>query len=147
MDKTIVKNTLIELQENIINELQEQVETVHTMVDIDEEMTHDPEDYSHQYESKEIEEMVKIQLNRAKIGLDHLKSIDFDAKDSVCSGAVVFTDKMKFFIGFATVPFDIDEHHIVGISLGSPIYPMMAEKKVGDKFSFSGRDYKIEAIY
>jgi hypothetical protein len=147
MNKDTVKEKLFVLQETIIAELQEQVDTVHTMVDIDEEQTHDPEDYSHQFESNELEQMVKVQLNRAKGGLVQLNGIDFEAKNTVTSGALVFTNKMKFFIGFATVPFDIEGHHIVGISFNSPIYPMMADKKTGDSFSFSGINYTIESIY
>lgn len=147
MNKTAVKEALFNSQEKIIAELKDQVDTVHTMVDIDEEMTHDPEDYSHQYESNEMEHMVKVQLNRAKGGLQQLKGIDFNPKNTVTSGAVVITNKMKFFIGFATVPFDVNGDHIVGISLNSPIYPIMAGKKSGETFSFSGVDYTIDSIY
>jgi hypothetical protein len=147
MNKETVRETMLSHQQEIINELSEQISTVHTMVDIDEEMTHDPEDYSHQFESNEIEQLIKVQLNKAKSGLQHLESIDFGPKNTVTAGALVKTNKMKFFIGFPTVPFDAGEDHIVGISLGSPIYPMMANKKVGDSFTFSGNEYNIESIY
>lgn len=147
MNKSAIKETMIAHQEEIINELVEKVDTVHTMSDIDEEETHDPEDFSHQFEAGEMEQLIKVQLNKAKSALDFLKSIDFGPKNTVTSGAVVKTNKMKFFIGFSTVPFDVNDDHIVGISLSSPIYPIMANKKVGDNFTFSGIDYNIEAIY
>ena len=89
---------------------------------------------------------MKVQLNKAKRSLDLLNSIDFSPKTSVESGAYVKTNKFNFFIGFATVPFDVDGKHIVGISMESPICPIMLGKKVGDQFSFSGVDYEIEKI-
>lgn len=147
MNKEAVQAELIAIQKNIIKELQQQIDTVHTMVDIDEEMTHDPEDYSHQYESQEIEHMVKVQLNRAKNGLNVIESIDFSPKNTVTAGAIVETEQFKFLIGFATVPFDVGEDHFVGVSKNSPIYPIMANKKTGETFSYSGRSYTIKNIY
>ena len=147
MNKDAVRETMISHQQKIINELSEQISTIHTMVDIDEEMTHDPEDYSHQFESNEIEQMIKVQLNKAQSALRHLESIDFGPKNTITVGALVKTNKMKFFIGFPTVPFESEGDRIIGISLGSPIYPMMANKKAGDRFTFSGNEYNIESIY
>lgn len=147
MNKDTVKDKLFSIQQNIINELSEQVSTVHTNVDIDEDMTHDPEDYSHQFESQELEQLIKVQLNKAKSGLECLKSIDFGPKNTVTCGAIVETDKMKFFVGFPTVPFVGADGQIIGISLSSPIYPMMANKKTGEHFTHSGIEYTIQTIY
>jgi hypothetical protein len=90
---------------------------------------------------------MKVQLNKEKGNLDKLKTIDFSAKEDVSCGALVKTDNFNFFIGLATVPFDVDGDHIVGISQESPIYAIMANKKEGAQFSFRGNDYKIEKIY
>ena len=147
MIKENIKNKLFELQETLINELTEKVATTHSMVDIDEEDTRDPEDFSHQYESGEIEQLMRVQLSKEKINMDKLNSIDFGPKDSVTTGAIVQTNKFNFFIGLATVPFDVDDLHIVGISNESPIYAIMANKKAGENFSFRGNDYTIEKIY
>jgi len=147
MNKKAITEKMVSLQETIVDELFEQVTTVHTNVDIDEEETHDPEDYSHQFESQELEQLIKVQLNKAKSDLQFLKTIDFGPKNTVTSGALVKTNKMIFFVGFPTVPFDAGDDHIVGISLSSPIYPIMAKKKAGDNFTFSGIDYNIESIY
>ncbi len=147
MKKEHIKEKLFAMQENIIRELQEKVELTHTMVDIDEDDTIDPEDYSHQYESGEMEQLMRVQVNKAKRSLDLLKSIDFSQKTSIEPGAYVETNKFNFLIGFTTVPFDVDGKHIVGISTESPIYPIMLDKKKGDKFSFSGVDYTINEIW
>lgn len=147
MNKENIKNKLFELQENIVKELLEKMATSHSMVDIDEDDTRDPEDFSHQYESGEIEQLMRVQLNKEQRNLDKLKTIDFGPKNTVCCGAVVKTNQFNFFIGFATIPFDVDDLHIVGISNESPIYAIMANKKAGDTFSFRGNDYSIEKIY
>jgi hypothetical protein len=147
MNKNSIKEKMIALQENIIGELKGQVDTIHTSVDIDEESTHDPEDYSHQFESQELEQLIKVQLNKTKRSLDFLKSIDFGPKNTATLGAIVKTNKTIFFIGFATMPFESEDGQIVGISLSSPIYPIMASKKTGDNFKFSGIEYTIENIY
>ena len=146
MNKEHIKEMLFTMQENIIREFKEKVEVTHGVVDIDEDDIHDPDDYSHQYESAELEQLMKVQLNKSKRCLDLLKSIDFSPKTSVESGAYVETNKFNFFIGFATVPFDVDGKHIVGISMDSPICPIIRGKTEGDKFSFSGVDYVIEKI-
>jgi hypothetical protein len=146
MNKESIKTTIFQTQESIISELSEKIETSHSMVDVDEGDTLDPEDYSHQYESGEIENLMKVQLAKAKQNLTQLKSIDFSKKDTVTPGAIVQTPRFNFFIGLATVPFDADGLHIVGISIDSPIYSVMNGKKEGDKFSFSGIDYEITKI-
>jgi len=147
MNKEEIKTKLFELQNNLINELQEKVETSHSMVDIDEGDTVDPEDFSHQYESGEMEQLMKVQLNKEKGNLDKLRTIDFGLKKEVACGALVKTNQFNFFIGLPTIPFDVNGERIVGISNESPIYAIMANKKEGDNFSFRGNNYRIEKIY
>ncbi len=83
MNKLHIKEKLFEQQENIIRELAEKVEMSHSMVDVDEDDTHDPDDYSHQYESGEMEQLIKVQLNKAKGNMERLKTIDFGEKNTV----------------------------------------------------------------
>jgi hypothetical protein len=48
MNKTTLKDKLIDIQKTIINEINEKIVTTHSMVDVDESDTIDPEDLSHQ---------------------------------------------------------------------------------------------------
>lgn len=146
MNKTAIKEELIRMQNKIIHELEEKVRTTHSMVDIDETNTLDPEDFSHQYESAEMEQLMKVQLNRAKRNLDILNSLDFSEKNAIEPGAYVETNKFNFLIGFTTVPFDVNGKHIVGISIDSPIYSIMLGRKSGETFEFCGAHYVIEQI-
>lgn len=147
MNKTELKEKLVEIQESIVKELEEKISATHSMVDIDEDSTHDPEDFSHQYESGEFEQLVRTQLNKAKVDLTTLMEMDFSSTDKVQAGAFVQTEKFNFIIGFPTVPFDMNGLHIVGVSKASPIYPFMIGKKAGDSFEFSGKKYVIQQIY
>ena len=147
MKKQAIKTKLFEVQENIIHELEEKMNLSHSIVDLDENSTLDPEDYSHQYESGEMESLFKVQLTNAKMDFNRLKNMDFSPKDRVCDGALVQTNKFNFIVGFSTVPFDVQDDHIIGISHGSPIFGIMENKKKGDKFSFHGINYIIENIY
>lgn len=147
MDKQRIKNHLIEDQKELTGELTEQTQTIHTMVDIDESDTIDPDDISHQYESHEMEEMVKIQLNRAKRGLEIISSLDISPKNIVEVGAVIVTESLTFIIGYATLPFELENVRYVGISTNSPIYAMMSGKKENDTFSYAGNSYTITNIY
>lgn len=146
MNKENLKKVLLAMHENTVSELQEKVDTTHSIVDIDEDDTHDPDDYSHQYESGELEQLMRTQLNKAKKSLDFLKTIDFSEKTSAEMGAYVETNKFNFFVGFASVPFDVEGKHIIGVSANSPIYTVMLGKKEGDDFSYNGVNYEIISI-
>lgn len=147
MNKQSIKNYLMEQQSTLVNELKEQTSTLHTMVDIDESDVIDPEDFSHQYESHEMEQMIKVQLNRASRGLEVLASLDISPKNIVETGAIIETDSLAFFIGYPTIPFEIEGKRLVGISTSSPIYALMNGKRTGETFSYAGNEYTIKNIY
>lgn len=147
MKKEAIKKKMIELQNSIIRELQEKVEYSHSMVDIDEGDTIDPEDHSNQWLSGEVEQLMKVQLNKAKGNLVKLNTVNFSPKTRVAPGALVETEKFNFFVGFSMIPFECEGLSIVGISEDSPIYSIMANKKKGDQFSFCGNHYTIKNIY
>ncbi len=147
MNKQVIKNYLLEQQAQLIAELKERTKTLHTMVDIDEDDTIDPEDYSHQYESQEMEQMIKVQQNRASRGLEVLASVDISPKQTVETGAIIETETLNFFIGYPTIPFEIEGKRFVGISTGSPIYAIMNGKRKGDQFSYAGKEYNIINIF
>lgn len=147
MDKQQIKNYLLEQQAQLVTELKERTQTLHTMVDIDEDDTIDPEDFSHQYESQELEQMIKVQQNRAARGLEVLASVDISPKSKVETGAIIETDALNFFIGYPTIPFDMNGKRYVGISAGSPIYAIMNGKRTGERFSYAGNEYHIINIF
>lgn len=147
MNKAEIKNKVIDIHKEIISELKEKIEMVHSMTDIDELDVIDKEDSSHQYESKEMEELVKSQLSKEEDSLALLNSIDFGAKTTCVPGAIIKTKDFNFIIGISTMPFDFQGSHFVGISVNSPIYDALTKAKTGEDFSFRDNSYIIESIY
>jgi hypothetical protein len=146
MNKVSLQQKLIELQKHAIEELREKIEAAHSMVDIDESDTIDPEDLSHQTESAELKHLFDQQMIKAEGELESLKRIDFSKKDIAIPGAVVSTESFHFLLGYAAIPFEFEGKRIVGVSVDSPIYPEIRGKKVGDTFSYSNTSYTIKDI-
>ena len=146
MNKQLLHQHLIKSQEEIIHDLREKIASSNGMVDIDETDTIDPEDLSHQTESGEMKQLFEKKLFRAEVKLSQLKNLNVDQKSLVEAGAFVATEKFHFFVGHATMPFDFEGKHIIGISVDSPIFPTMKGKGNGDSFSHAGNDYKILEI-
>jgi hypothetical protein len=147
MNKVILKNRLIEIQKTIINEINEKIVTTHSMVDVDESDTIDPEDLSHQTESMLTEQLFKVKLQKAENDLHLLDQISFDVKTKVEPGAFVKTEMFHFVVATATVPFDLEGIHVIGISSESPIYLEMKGLEKGDIFNFSDKSYTILEIH
>ena len=147
MNKELLKQRLVQQQNSTISDISEKISTTHSMVDIDETDTVDPEDLSHQSEEAEAEHLFKLQLHKAKIDLNLIESLDFSTKQKVEPGAFVQTEKFNFVVACATTPFDYDGKHIIGISTDSPIYKEMKDKEAGSSFSISGNNYTILEIH
>lgn len=147
MNKELLKEKLIQLQHESIASLEEKIETTHSMVDVDESDTIDPEDFSHQTASGEEESLFRQQLVKAKIDLSTFEQLDMSPKSKVEPGAYVVTEKFNFVIGCATTPFDFNGSHIIGVSHEAPIYKEMKDLKAGDSFTLSGNHYTIKEIH
>lgn len=144
--KTEILNELIKSQKSIIAQLVNELENLHVFADIDEDDVIEPEDLSHKVEASEAEILFSKQLNRARKDLSFLESNINTVASEVKPGAMVFTDKYIFFIGVATMPLDIKDKTVLGISAKAPIYGVMKAKKAGEVISFSGVTYKINEI-
>lgn len=144
--KKDILNEIISHQEELISDMEKELETLDNYTDIDETDTIDPEDLSHQSESKHIVYFMKQQQKKAISDLNYIKS-KFDLKcDHVQPGAVVYTDKKIFFIGVSSLAFRLEDKTVIGISTSAPIYSIMLNKKAGDSFSFGGIKRTIEKI-
>lgn len=147
MQKEELKNKVVSIIEKNINLLREKAELTHSMVDIDELDVIDEEDFSHQFESNEIEGLIKNQINKEEESLRLLKSIDFGSKSECIPGAVINTADFNFIVGVPTIPFEYEGSQYVGISVNSPIYEVLRNAQIGEEFNFRGNNYTIESIY
>jgi hypothetical protein len=121
MNKEALFQALKEQKIRLILELKDNVRSAHSMVDLDEIDTIDPEDLSHQNEGIELQRLFEEQLNRAEEDLLRLKHLDTTHKVEVLPGAVVFTENFNFIVGIPALPFQFDNTEFVGISTESAI--------------------------
>lgn len=146
MNKIKIKEALFSIINQVIVDLKERINSNKELVSLDSNDTVDPEDFSHQNESAEMDQLLEMQLEKALLEKERLEKIDFSVKNQIEVGAVVSTDKFLFVIGVATIPFNIENHQIVGISTEAPIFSVMRNKKEGESFQYGNNHYKIESI-
>jgi hypothetical protein len=147
MNKEKIKETLFSINNQIIKDLKNRISSNKEQIALDNNDTIDPEDYSHQNELSEMDELLSIQLEKALAEKSKLESIDFQAKDKIEVGAIVTTDQFVFVIGIATIPFHVKDQQYVGISTDAPIYTFMKGKIKGDNFQYGNNHYKIVSIF
>ena len=141
--KEKIKNKIIEIEKEGINGLKEMFQTYAEAADIDEEATHDPEDFSQQDQSRDSARNLEVRINRAKMELDSFINLDFSPKSVVEPGALVLTETLNFFIGISVKPFDHDGKKFIGLNTEAPIYSAIVGKKAGDAVEFNGQKYRI----
>ena len=146
MNKIALFQELRQQKIRLILELKENVRNAHSMVDLDEIDTIDPEDLSHQHEGTELQRLFEEQLNRAEEDLLTLKHIDITQKVEVVPGAVLFTQDFNFIVGIPALPFQFENKQFVGISSDSSIYTQMKGKHVGEEFKHAENKYTINQI-
>lgn len=144
--KEEIKNRIISIQMDGINGLKQVFQTYAEAADMDEEATHDPDDYSQQDQSRDSARSLELRINRAKMELDSFLNLDFTEKSKVEPGALVLTETLNFFIGISVTPFDHEGKKYIGLNTEAPIYTALFGKKSGNEVEFNGQKYKIQEI-
>ena len=146
MNKEKLKDFVITYKKNLIKDLKESIKDNGTLGKLDDTEAKDPEHYSHNDESQDFSILLQNKLENAEYELSKLEKISTEPMKKAGVGAVIETDKMSFYVSLATLPFDIDGKHYIGISENAPMYGVISNKQVGDKFVLGMVEYKIIAI-
>lgn len=146
MNKSSLIQEMLRRQKLRIQEIEDKLSTIHTMVDLDEGDVIDPEDRSHQSESAELESITTEHLLKAKVDLFVLERINDSTCKKIEPGAFVRTNRGSFFIGFSTAPFEFENEKIIAISVVSPIYESMQNLMAGSTFNYNNQEYTILEI-
>ena len=136
MNKKELKESLHKAQEQMIKDLKMEIDSIHEGMDLDEEDTMDPEDFSHQTEAGT---MVMTLRERLRVAEDQLKVIDTlpeEKMEEVGPGTVVETKNRRLYISISSRPFVHQGKEIIPISTKAPICSHIMGKKRGDKISF-----------
>lgn len=146
MKRNIIINQLIAEQGKVIASLQQSVNQYKTASDMDEESTHDPEDFSHQTEAKDMQLRFEKMLAEAEENLNFLKTEENANHETVEKGCVIETDQSYLFVGISVPVFKIDGKDVISFSEEAPVFSEVSGKSVGDSFKIGNDDHVIKSI-
>lgn len=147
MQKTEILQQIREKLEDNIRELTNSLETQRSASNIDEGDTKDPEDFSQQSESRDMEMALQIQLDSAQAQLNRLEEFSGRKSNGTESGALVETDKNWFYMGISFSPMKVGDKELYGVSPDSPAYNSIKGKSSGDRFTIGNNEHRILNVY
>lgn len=150
MEKSVYKSKLIEkcleLQDKNIENSRIAMEDIQeSAVDYGQ-----PQEHYDSYKSQLLRkrDVFAQQYEQAKTDRELLEKVDIDKECKTASfGAVVVTNKQKFFICISVGKIIFNDETIFGISLKVPLFKSMEGLKKNDEFEFNQKKYKIMDIF
>jgi transcription elongation GreA/GreB family factor len=146
MDKKALKESLYKVQELMIKDLKMEIDSIHGLMDLDEEDTMDPEDFSHQTEAGTMVMTLKERLRVAEEQLKVIDTLTEDKMDEIGPGTIVETKNRRLYISISSRPFIHDGKEIIPISTKAPICQSIMGMKIGDQISLGVNEETITAI-
>ena len=146
MKRDLIIEQLIAEQRKVIESLQQSVNQYRTASDMDEESTHDPEDFSHQTQAKDMQLRFEKMLSEAEENLSFLMNEKESSHDMIEKGCVIETDKNFLFVGISVPIFKIDGKEVISFSDNAPVFEGFKSKKIGDSVKIGENLYTIQSI-
>ena len=146
MKRDLILEKLIAEQRKVIESLQQSVNQYKSASDMDEESTHDPEDFSQQSQAKDMQLRFEKMLSEAEENLSFLMNEKESSHHVIEKGSVIETDKNFLFVGISVPVFDIDGKEVISFSDNAPIYEGFKGKKIGDRVKIGDNSYEIQSI-
>ena len=146
MKRTEILEQIIAEQNKIISNLEETVGNYRKASDMDEESTHDPEDFSHQTQAKDMQLRFEKMLSEAEENLSFLMNEKESSHHMIEKGSVIETDKNFLFVGISVPVFKIDGKEVISFSDNAPIFEGFKGKKIGDSVKIGDHSYKIQSV-
>ena len=134
MNRKDIINKVIEEQKKVIESLESSVERYKIASDLDEESTHDPEDFSRQTEAKDMQLRYEKMLRNAEHDLNFLENEIENTHDSAENGSIIETENNFYFVGISVPTIKIKNKEIISFSEDAPIFKNIEGKKAGDDF-------------
>lgn len=134
MNRKDIINKVIEEQKKVIESLESSVERYKIASDLDEESTHDPEDFSRQTEAKDMQLRYEKMLGNAENDLNFLENEIENTHDSAENGSIIETENNFYFVGISVPTIKIKNKEIISFSEDAPIFKNIEGKKAGDDF-------------
>lgn len=146
MKRDLILEKLIAEQRKVIESLQQSVNQYKSASDMDEESTHDPEDFSHQTQAKDMQLRFEKMLSEAEENLSFLMNEKESSHHMIEKGSVIETDKNFLFVGISVPVFKIDGKEVISFSDNAPVFEGFKGKKIGDRVKIGDHSYEIQSI-
>ena len=146
MKRDLIIEQLIAEQRKVIESLQQSVNQYRTASDMDEESTHDPEDFSQQSQAKDMQLRFEKMLGEADENLSFLMNEKQSRHDLIEKGCVIETDKNFLFVGISVPVFEVNGKEVISFSDNAPIFEGFKGKKIGDSVKIGDHSYKIQSV-
>ncbi len=146
MKRDLILEKLIAEQRKVIESLQQSVNQYKSASDMDEESTHDPEDFSQQSQAKDMQLRFEKMLGEADENLSFLMNEKQSRHDLIEKGSVIETDKNFLFVGISVPVFEVNGKEVISFSDNAPIYEGFKGKKIGDRVKIGDHSYEIQSI-
>ena len=146
MDKLMLKEALVRVIKQDIEETEMKYEDFLQGNLLDKTDVIDDDDQSHHRQSIEISDQLDRQTHVQLKKLEAIEKISFEATDVVGPGAVVSVNGRCLIVAVSEPHFRFGGRDFLGISPQSPIYESLKGKRTGERFTFNGMDYSIEVV-
>ena len=147
MNRKDIINKIIEEQKKVIESLESSVERYKVASDIDEESTHDPEDFSRQTEAKDMQLRYEKMLRNAESEMSFLEKETELSHETTENGSIIETGQNFYFVGISVPMIKLKEKQIISFSEDAPIFQSMKGKKVGDEVKIGDNKEVISSIF
>lgn len=134
------QQALIHSFEKRINELRKSGKHIN-------ETQFDAQQASFNDETNEIVDLLTGQLNFVVDEMNVMRTLTDEVVESVQMGAVVVTDRMKFYVSVSLEEFEVNGVKYFGISVKAPIYAQMRGLRAGENFEVNGTKYLIKEVF
>ena len=146
MKRTEILEQIIAEQNKIISNLEETVGNYRKASDMDEESTHDPEDFSQKSQAKDMQLRFEKMLGEADENLSFLMNEKESSHHMIEKGSVIETDKNFLFVGISVPVFEVNGKEVISYSDNAPIFEGFKGKKIGDSVKIGNHSYKIQSV-
>jgi hypothetical protein len=143
MKRVDIVTIIIEEQKVVLDSLKQTVDRYKIASDLDEESTHDPEDFSQQTQAKDMQLRYEKTLKEAEQSLAFLENELNEKHDKIEKGTLIETDKNYLFVGISVPPFKFGNKEMVAFSDHAPAFQNIKGKNKGDTVEVGGKSLKI----
>ena len=143
MKREAIIKIIIEEQKVVIESLQQSVERYKIASDLDEESTHDPEDFSQQTQAKDMQLRYEKTLREAEQSLAFLQGELKTTHDKIEKGTLIETDQNFLFVGISVPVFSFEGKDVIAFSDQAPVFQNIKGKIIGNTVEVGAKSLQI----